>query len=181
MVCYRFVTVKKVSYGENYGLGCCGGTRSEVWQGKSRLTKASDPTKLSASALSNVSISVEKCIRNGYLLNVATKCAILWNQKLWCGSLFLLKYKTNKEFCSLKHRIKKGMFFVVGKMNLFGSGRGGSTPPLSLPLATRLCIFNRILPQYPRFPSGISLRQNNSQTKFGTCSCITGSFQNLVI
>ena len=123
MVCYRFVTVKKVSYGENYGLGFCGETRSEVWQGKSRLTKASDQTKLSASALSNVSMSVEKWIRNGYLLNVATKCVILWNQKLWCDSLFLHKYKTNKEFCSLKHRIKKGMFFVVGKMNLFGSGR----------------------------------------------------------
>ena len=133
MVCYRFVTVKKVSYGENYGLGFCGETRSEVWQGKSRLTKASDQTKLSASALSNVSMSVEKWIRNGYLLNVATKCVILWNQKLWCGSLFLLKYKTNKEFCSLKHRIKKGMFFVVGKMNLFGSGRGGVLLPSPSP------------------------------------------------
>ena len=30
MVCYRFVTAKRVSYGKDYGGGFCGGTRSEV-------------------------------------------------------------------------------------------------------------------------------------------------------
>ena len=30
MVCYRFVTVKGVAYGEDFKIGFCGGTCSEV-------------------------------------------------------------------------------------------------------------------------------------------------------
>ena len=57
---------------------------------------------LSVSTIFNVSMSVEKWLLTGYLLKVAAKCAILWNE---------------------------GMCSVVGKMNLFGSGRWGVLPP----------------------------------------------------
>ena len=67
----------RASFGKYYGLGFCWGDRSEVRQGKSRLMKASDQTKLSVSVLSNVSMSVEKWLRNGYLLKVFNKCDIL--------------------------------------------------------------------------------------------------------
>ena len=36
LTCYIFVTVKEVTFGEGYVLEFCGGTYSEVWQGKSR-------------------------------------------------------------------------------------------------------------------------------------------------
>ena len=58
---------------------------------------------------------------------VTTNCTILWNQTFWRGTLFLHKNKMKQRIlqaCILKHIIKKGMFSVVGKMNLFGSGMG---------------------------------------------------------
>ena len=54
---------------------------------------------------------------------------------------FYINTRRNEEFCSLKHSFyfKKDMFFVVGKMNLFGSGRGKVLPPSPpRPLASRL-------------------------------------------
>ena len=76
-------------------------------------------------------MSVEKWLLTGYLLKVATNCVILWNQKLWYGTLFLhnneIKRRVLKAYI-LKDSIKKGMFFVVGKINLFESGREESFP-----------------------------------------------------
>ena len=46
-VCYRFVNVKGVPYKEDYGLGLCERTCSEVWLGKLRMTMASYLTNLS--------------------------------------------------------------------------------------------------------------------------------------
>ena len=71
-----------------------------------------------------------------YLLKVTGNRAILWNQKLWCGTLFLHKNKMKGRIlqaCSLKHSIKRGTFSAVGKMNLSESrvqerGREGSPP-----------------------------------------------------
>ena len=56
---------------------------------------------------------------------------------LLIGTVFLHKNDEQKFFqaCSLKHSIKKGMFYVQGKLNFFKSDRGESSP---LPLATRL-------------------------------------------
>ena len=113
-----------------------------MWQGKPRLAVASNQTKSSVVAIFNVSMSAEKWLLTGYLLKLAANCAILSNQKLRCGTLFLHKTKMKQrilQVCSLKNSIKQGIFSVVGKMNLFGSGRG-SPPPTSPPppLATRL-------------------------------------------
>ena len=66
--------VEGVAYGEDCGLIFCGV--------KPRLAVASNQTKLSVSAIVNVSMSVEKWILTGYLLKVAANCAILGNQKL---------------------------------------------------------------------------------------------------
>ena len=44
---------------------------------------------------------------------------------------FYIIIRQNEEFLKayiLKNSIKKGMFFVVGKINLFGSGREESFP-----------------------------------------------------
>ena len=136
MTCCKGVIVEGVSYREDYGLGFCWGTCSEVWKGKPRLAVASNQTKLIVSAIFSVSMSVGKWLLPGYLLKVAAKCAILWNQKLWCCALFLHKNKRKQiilQVFSLKHSIKKSMFSVVGKMNLFRSNL-----PILLPLITRL-------------------------------------------
>ena len=96
---------------------------------------ASNQTKSSVVAIFNVSMSAEKWLLTGYLLKLAANCAILSNQKLRCGTLFLHKTKMKQrilQVCSLKNSIKQGIFSVVGKMNLFGSGRG-SPPPTSPP------------------------------------------------
>ena len=37
----------------------------------------------------------------------------------------MMKQRTFQA-CSLKHSIKKGMFYVQGKLNFFKSGRGGT-------------------------------------------------------
>ena len=60
------MTVKGVTYGEDYALRFCGRTFLEVRQGKLRLAVASDKTKLSVSAILNVSMSVEKWLLTGY-------------------------------------------------------------------------------------------------------------------
>ena len=52
--------VEGVAYGKDYGVAFCGGTCSEVSQGKPRLTVASNQMQLSVSATINVSKSVEK-------------------------------------------------------------------------------------------------------------------------
>ena len=78
LVCYRFKTVESVAYGED----CI----FKMWRGKPRLAVALDQIKLNVSAVSNVSVSVEKWLLTGYLLKLAAKCAILWNQKLRCGT-----------------------------------------------------------------------------------------------
>ena len=41
-----FVTVREDAFGEDYVLKFCGGTYSEVWQGKPRVVVASDQTIL---------------------------------------------------------------------------------------------------------------------------------------
>ena len=117
------------------GLDSVGGTCSKKWQGKPRLTVASNQAKLRISTIFIVSMSVEKLLLTGYLLKVAAKCAILWNEKLWCGTLFLHKNKMKRRVLqarSLKHNIKRGMCSVLGKMNLFGSGRWRVLPPSRL-------------------------------------------------
>ena len=114
------------------GLDSVGRTCLEPWQGKSRLTVASNETQLSVSTIFNVLMSVEKWLLTDFLLKVAAKCAILWNEKLWCGTLFLHKNKMKRRVLqahSLKHNIKRGMCSVLGKMNLFGSGRWRVLPP----------------------------------------------------
>ena len=88
-VCCRLAAVKGITYGEDYGLGFCVGTCSEVCQGKPRPTVALDQTSLSVSAVLNVLIVCWK---------VATNWSTLWNQKLWCGTLFLHKKSWNEEF-----------------------------------------------------------------------------------
>ena len=108
LVFYRFVTVRGLAYEQYYGLWFCGGTCPEVWHWKPVLAVASYKARLSFSAILNVPISAEKRLLPGYLLNVATNCAIFWKPKLWW-------YQAS----SLTRIIKKGMFFVVGKMNLF--------------------------------------------------------------
>ena len=55
--------VEGVAYGEDCGLIFCGE--------KPRLAVASNQTKLSVSAIVNVSMSVEKWLLTGYLLKVA--------------------------------------------------------------------------------------------------------------
>ena len=45
------------------------------------------------------------------------------------------------QACSLMHSIKQGMFFVLGKLNLFKSGRRESTPSSPLDFASVLGIF----------------------------------------
>ena len=56
----------------------------------------------------------------------------LWNQKL-CGAILLFYIKMMKrrtlEACSLNRSNKKGITTVLGKMNLFRSGRGSFSPP----------------------------------------------------
>ena len=69
------MVVERVAYGEDCGLGFCGGNVLEKLQGKPRLTVASNQTKLSVSTIFNVSMSVEKWLLTGYLLKVAAKCA----------------------------------------------------------------------------------------------------------
>ena len=108
LVFYRFVTVRELAYEQYYGLWFCGGTCPEVWHWKPVLAVASYKARLSFSAILNVPISAEKRLLPGYLLNVATNCAIFWKPKLWW-------YQAS----SLNRIIKKGMFFVVGKMNLW--------------------------------------------------------------
>ena len=49
------------------------------------------------------------------------KRVTLWNQKLWCGTLFLHKIRWNEQF--LKHSIKQCRLPVLGKINLFRLGR----------------------------------------------------------
>ena len=69
------------------------------------------------------------------------KCTLkrgtVWNQKLWCGTLFLHKIRWNKQF--LKHSIKQCMLPVLGKINLFSLGRlwDLSFSPLTLWLRAR--------------------------------------------
>ena len=107
---------------------------SEVWQEKLRLVVVSDQTKLSILAVLNVSISVKKWLLTGCLLKVVTNCAILSNQKFWCGTLFPHKNKMKQRIlqaCNLKHSIRKGMFCIVGKVNLFGLDRENRLPLLS--------------------------------------------------
>ena len=60
------MAVKGAAYREDYGLGFREETYSEVWQGKPRLVVASDQTKLSVSAIVNVSMSVEKWLLTDY-------------------------------------------------------------------------------------------------------------------
>ena len=133
LVCYRFVA-HGFAYGQDFKIGFCGGRCSEVWQRKSRMTVASNQTKLSVSTVLNVSMSVEKWLLTGYLLKVATNCVILWNQKLWYGTLFLHNNKIKRRVLKayiLKDSIKK----VVGKINLFG--RAGRSPS---PLLLTTCL-----------------------------------------
>ena len=50
-----------------------------------------------------------------------------------CGAVpsFYIKMMKRRtlQACSLKHSIQKDMFCVLGKMNLFRSGKGKSSPP----------------------------------------------------
>ena len=45
---------------------------------------------------------------------MATNCATLWNQKLWCGALFQYKKDQTKilQICSLKYSIKHTLVLV---------------------------------------------------------------------
>ena len=113
-----------VAFGENYGFGFSGEKYSEVWQRKLRLALASNQTKLSVSVILNGSVSVENWLLSGYSLKVATNCAILRNQKLWCGTGFLHKNKI-PQACNLKHSIKKDMFSVWAKLTYLGRARWG--------------------------------------------------------
>ena len=132
-------------------LDSVGGTCLEPWQGKSRLTVASNQIQLSVSTIFNVLMSVEKWLLTGFLLKVAAKCAILWNEKLWCGTLFLHKNKMKRRILqarSLKHNIKRGMCSVLGKWTYLGRADGESSPlPTLSALATRLLfsIFTKLL------------------------------------
>ena len=46
---------------------------------------------------------------------------------------FFIKMMKKRTFqaCSLKHSIKKGMFYVQGKLNFFKLGRAGVTDPVT--------------------------------------------------
>ena len=129
------------------GLDSVGGTCSKSDRGNRDWWFASNQTKLSVSTIFNVSMSVEKWLLTGYLLKVAAKCAILWNEKLWCGTLFLHKNKMKRRVLqarSLKHNIKRGMCSVLGKMNLFGSGRWRVLPPSRLGYGPAVLNFYKI-------------------------------------
>ena len=69
LVYYRFATVEGVAYGEDYGLGFCGGTCSEVLLGKPILAVTWNQIKSSLSAILNVSVPVVATsfrVKNGY-------------------------------------------------------------------------------------------------------------------
>ena len=104
LVFYRFVTVRGLAYEQYYGLWFCGGTCPEVWHWKPVLAVASYKARLSFSAILNVPISAEKRLLPGYLLNVATNCAIFWKPKLWW-------YQAS----SLNRIIKKACFLLWAK------------------------------------------------------------------
>ena len=70
-------------------------------------------------------MSVEKWLRNGYLLKALLNVPFYEIKSCGVVPSFYINIRQNEEFCSLKHRIKKGIFFVVAKMNLFGSGKVG--------------------------------------------------------
>ena len=68
---------------------------------------------------------------------MATNCATLWNQKLWCGTLFLHKNKIKRRILqagSLRHSIKKRYFMLWAKWTYF-DWAGESPPPPSPPLS----------------------------------------------
>ena len=116
---------------------------------------ASDSTKLSVSSLLNISMSVEKWLPTGYLLKVTTNCVVLWNQKSWCSTLSLYKNKIKGRIfqaCSLKQKIKKRRFSVLGKMNFLGRAGEESSPTTPPPLPPipllRVCNINIIPPIY---------------------------------
>ena len=101
---------------------------------------ASDSTKLSVSSLLNISMSVEKWLPTGYLLKVTTNCVVLWNQKSWCSTLSLYKNKIKGRIfqaCSLKQKIKKRRFSVLGKMNFLGRAGEESSPTVSMNRKTK--------------------------------------------
>ena len=115
------------------GLGSVGEPVRKCNFGKSRLTKASDQTKLSVSALSIVSMSVEKWLRNSYLLKVATPLNVPFYEIKSCGVIpsFYIYIRQNRDFCSLKQVFfqKKACFLLWAKLSY--SGRAGGSPPLS--------------------------------------------------
>ena len=98
-----FVTAKRVSYGKDYGGGFCGGTRSEVWLRKIQThegVRSNQFTRLGFIKCFNVSVKVAAkrlLTERGY-----SKYTILWNQKLWCDTLFLHKYKTKRRILWFK-------------------------------------------------------------------------------
>ena len=139
MICYRFVTVE----------GC---RWRRLWAGYLRenvLGSVIGKTKTGGGVRSNQikRLGYIKCFNvslkwqlAGYLLKVATNCAILWNQKLWWGICFLHKNKMKqriRQACSLKNSIKKGMFSIVSKTYsgylVWAEGEYSSFPPLSPP------------------------------------------------
>ena len=130
-VCCRFVTVKGVEYGEGYGLGFCGQTYWKVQLGKLRLMVASDRAKLSASALINVEMTVEK-----WPLTVP-----LYEIKI-CGvaPFFYIKKMKQRilQACSLKHSVKSMVSLFWAKLTYLSPAGGLSNPLPYLPLATPL-------------------------------------------
>lgn len=70
------------------------GTWSEVWKEKSRLAMASYQTNWFKCPLKSGS-------------SLPTNCATFWNEKFWCGTLFLHKNKTRNVRRSEKAQLNK--------------------------------------------------------------------------
>ena len=125
-----FVTVKEDALGQ---LEICGGTYSEVWQGKPRVAMTSDQTSL------DVVPRLGSWVSSLHLLfkSLATNCTTFWSLKLCVLLSFyikMMKWRT-LQVCSLKHSIKKGMFFCLWQIEIIYVGRGSPLPWL------RACLY----------------------------------------
>ena len=131
-----FVIVRENAFGEDKVLEFCGRMYSEVWQGKLRVGVASyKPVYMSYLNL------VVKRLRWINCLNPwANNCTTFWNQKLCRGTVFLHKNDNMKalQVPSLKHSIRKDMFFCLVQIEIIFIGQWRSPPPSSLFLATCL-------------------------------------------
>ena len=118
-----FVTVKEDALGQ---LEICGGTYSEVWQGKPRVAMTSDQTSL------DVVPRLGSWVSSLHLLfkSLATNCTTFWSLKLCVLLSFYIKMMKRRtlQVCSLKHSIKKGMFFCLWQIEIITSAGGVLSP-----------------------------------------------------